>query len=203
MSAVAPPPVQLSSSATSKVARDHVDHRPHEDAPRHRSRSFLGALAAFGAASALAAGIGSAVMRPKAFGWYRALKKPSFTPPDQVFGVVWPALYTMSSASAARVWQRRQAPRAKTALGLWGAQLGFNAAWTPLFFGARRPKAAFADLLATAGALAGYTAAARRVDRKAAWLMAPYLGWLAFAGLINATIIRQNRGVRGWLLTRG
>ena len=73
-----------------------------------------------------------------------------------------------------------------------GGQLAANAAWTPLFFGARRPGPAMVDLLAQFGLTAAYTAATARVDRPAAALMAPYLGWTAFAGVLNEEILRRN-----------
>lgn len=127
--------------------------------------------------------------------WYRTLDKPAFNPPDWVFGPVWSVLYALIATSGYRVWRARddRQPRTRSAaLALWAAQLGLNAAWTPIFFGARRPRLALADLGALIAAVGGYTMLARKVDRPAAMLMAPYLAWLTFAGVINEEIVRRN-----------
>jgi tryptophan-rich sensory protein len=62
-----------------------------------------------------------------------------------------------------------------------------------LFFGARKPVVALGDISLMLTAIAAYTAAARKVDRPAAWLMTPYLMWVAFATILNAEIVRLNR----------
>ena len=121
--------------------------------------------------------------------WYDALDKPPFNPPDAVFPIVWTTLYALMVVSAYRVWRGGHHTRALT---LWALQLVFNAIWNPLFFGAKQPAIAMADLLALLAALAAYTRAAARTDRPAAALMIPYLAWVAFAGAINFEIVRRN-----------
>ncbi|AKT38940.1 TspO/MBR family protein [Chondromyces crocatus] len=154
-------------------------------------RSLL-SLAVFGGLTAAAAVVGSRVTRPKRDVWYRALRKPVFQPPPVVFPIVWTGLYALMAISANRVaWAPKSADRS-AALALWAAQLGLNAAWTPLFFGKHRPQLALADMTALIGTVSAYTAVAQRVDAKAPLLMAPYLGWLGLAGAINAEIIRKN-----------
>ncbi|HET9612238.1 MAG TPA: TspO/MBR family protein [Acidimicrobiales bacterium] len=164
----------------------------HGDAGRPRQWV---ALAGFGAVVAAAA-VGGALVgprRPETMRWYRSLAKPPFQPPAAVFGPVWTGLYAAIAVSGWRVWRRPDGPERTRALRLWGAQMAANAAWTPLFFGARRPGLALGDLTAQLSSTAGYTASAARVDGPAAALMAPYLGWTAFAGLLNAEILRRNR----------
>lgn len=147
------------------------------------------AAAAFGGATAAAAVLGSRFNPSGETGrWYDSLDKPSFTPPDAVFPVVWTTLYALMAVSAFRVWRTGE----RRALGWWGAQLALNAAWSPIFFGARSPGVAMADLVALFVSLAGYTNEARKVDKPAAWMMAPYLFWIAFAGALNAEIVRRN-----------
>jgi tryptophan-rich sensory protein len=153
----------------------------------------LFALASFAAVTALTSLLGArSVRRAPRKAWYRAVRKPKQTPPDWVFGAVWPVLYGLSALSAYRTWQRRDVPGAKSALALWGTQQAFNAAWTPLFFGQRRAKAALVDLGLTVASLAAYVARTARIDRTAAVLMAPYLAWLGFASTLNAGVIRKN-----------
>jgi tryptophan-rich sensory protein len=153
------------------------------------------ALAGFGAAVIAAALTGARVGpdRRETARWYRQLKKPAFTPPGATFPVVWSVLYTLMAASAYRVWRQEAGPARSRALALWGAQLASNAAWSPLFFWAHRPRAALADLTVLLAALAAYTRESARVDRGAAWMVAPYLAWGIFAGVLNAEIVRRNR----------
>jgi tryptophan-rich sensory protein len=151
------------------------------------------ALAGFGALTAGAAALGartsgSARIRP----WYRALSKPRWQPPASAFPPVWTTLYGLMSLSAWRVWKREIGPGRRSALRWWGAQLALNAAWSPLFFGLRRPRLALADAVLLALAVGGYARASRRVDRSAAWLVVPYLAWSGFAAVLNAEIVRRN-----------
>ena len=124
--------------------------------------------------------------------WFKRLNKPSYQPPDKVFGPVWSLLYPTVAWSGYRTFRAApSAPRSR-ALALWGTQLGLNAAWSPLFFGLRRPKASLADSALLLAAALGYAQQARRVDKAAALAVLPYLGWLGFATLLNAGIVRRN-----------
>lgn len=69
--------------------------------------------------------------------WFMALEKPAFNPPGWLFGPVWISLYTLMAISAWRVWRRGaiDGVAVRGALGVFGVQLLFNAAWTPTFFG--------------------------------------------------------------------
>jgi benzodiazapine receptor len=62
-----------------------------------------------------------------------------------------------------------------------------------VFFGAHRPRLAMATLSANHASLGAYALAAAKVDKTAAWMVAPYLGWITFAGVLNASIVRKNR----------
>ena len=124
--------------------------------------------------------------------WYRELEKPPFNPPDAVFAPVWTTLYALIALSGLRVWSRDAGRERSRALTLWGAQLTLNSGWSPLFFGAKKPAFALADIVLMLAAIAAYTAATSRVDKPAAWLMSPYLAWVAFATVLNAEIVRLN-----------
>lgn len=167
-------------------------------AARQAREADLLPLAKFLAATAAAAAIGAQFSPraggPRTRGWYARLHKARGTPPSSAFPVVWTALYATSAVSVWRVWKQPPSRARTQALGLWALQLAFNAAWTPLFFGARRPRTAMADLLALLGTLAVYTNTARRVDRSAAWLTAPYLAWVGYAGYLNGGIVAKNEG---------
>lgn len=152
-------------------------------------------LPVFAGATFLAAALGGFITsRRRNRVWYRLLTKPGFTPPDRAFSLVWPVLYGLSAISAWRVARTPASPLRSKALALWGTQLACNAAWSPLFFGWHAPRAALVDLAANYASLGAYALAARDVDPAAAYLVAPYLGWLTFAGALNTSIIAKNDG---------
>lgn len=153
-----------------------------------RRRDWLG-LAGFGALTAAAASVG-ALFKPDA--WYRKLKKPWYQPPSWVFPVVWTGLYSMIAVSGYRVWRTPPSPARTRALALWGTQLGFNAAWSYLFFGRHDPKTALIDIGLLQTSVTAYANAAAEVDPAARWMMMPYQGWIGFATTLNANIARRN-----------
>jgi tryptophan-rich sensory protein len=79
------------------------------------------------------------------------------------------------------------------ALGVYAVQLVLNAAWSALFFGLRRPDLAFFNLIALWLSIAAMIALYAPIDATAAWMLAPYLAWVAFAGVLNYTIWQMNR----------
>jgi len=155
------------------------------------SRSLL-AFAGFGLATAGAAWYGSRYSRGKRDGWYRNLRKPSFTPPENVFPIAWTALYTLIAYSGWRVWSAAPSYRRDQALRLWISQLAANAQWSKLLFRQRSPMLALADIFALEASIIGYIAAAHKVDRAAAYAFVPYAAWVAFATVLNAEILRLN-----------
>ena len=126
-----------------------------------RKGSLL-ALAGFGLVTAGAAWYGSRYSRGNRDGWYRNLRKPSFTPPDKVFPVVWTSLYALIAYSGWRVWSSAPSRDRDNALRLWISQLAANAQWSKLFFGQHRPAAALADVFALEGSIIAYISASTK-----------------------------------------
>jgi benzodiazapine receptor len=139
-----------------------------------------------------AAGLGSLFTRPAIEGWYASLPKPSWTPPNWVFGPVWSALYLSMAIAAWLVWRRGGFPGAKLPLALFAAQLALNVAWTVVFFGLRTPGAAFAEIVFLWLFILATAIAFWPISRVAAWLMLPYLLWVTYAAGLNFSIWRLN-----------
>ncbi len=151
------------------------------------------ALAGFGLVTAGAAWYGSRYSaKASRDSWYRQLDKPSFTPPDAVFPVVWTSLYALMAWSGWRVWCASPSRQRSAALRLWISQLAANANWSKVFFGDRRPGLALADVIALKGMIASYILMARKVDGAAANAFIPYAAWVAYATVLNAEIARRN-----------
>jgi translocator protein len=159
---------------------------------KNTSRSLL-ALAGFGAAAAAAALYGTRYSRDaERNSWYRNLEKPSFTPPEKIYPIVWTALYALMAWSGWRVWCAAPSRHRDAALRLWISQLVANAQWSKFFFGEHSPKMALADSLALEKMIVSYIKRAAKVDRAAAGAFVPYAAWVAFATVLNAEIARLN-----------
>ncbi|GAA2214369.1 tryptophan-rich sensory protein [Nonomuraea monospora] len=125
--------------------------------------------------------------------WYKRLRKPSWQPPSQAFPLVWTPLYGLIAYGGARALdQEPGAERDAMARALAG-NLVLNAAWPALFFRAKAPRLALAELLLLNASNVVLIRRALRADRTAGLLLLPYAAWTAFATALNASIARRNR----------
>jgi translocator protein len=136
--------------------------------------------------------LGASVTATSVRTWYAALAKPSFTPPDWVFGPVWTALYLMMATAAWRVWRAADRDTTRGPLTLFALQLALNLGWSVVFFGLHKIGAAVATIFVLDVGVIVTTLAFRTVDRAAALLMLPYLAWAGFATVLNIAIWRLN-----------
>jgi benzodiazapine receptor len=121
--------------------------------------------------------------------WYQTLNKPSWNPPNEIFGPVWTLLYLGMAVAAWLVWKRGGQGHA---LRLYVVQLALNAAWTPVFFGAHQLGAAFIVIVCMWIAIFLTQRAFQAVSRPAGLLLVPYLAWVTFASVLNFTLWRLN-----------
>jgi len=151
-----------------------------------RSLAYLGvAIVVVAAASVL----GSTTTAPGLKGWYQALRKPWFNPPMWVFPVAWTTLFALMAFGFWRVLRRTEAvPERGRAIAAFFVQLACNVGWSFAFFGSRSVGAGLfvAGLLVLS--VGGMFATFRKVDPLAGWLQFPYLAWVSFAFILNATI---------------
>lgn len=124
--------------------------------------------------------------------WYADLHKPAWNPPNWIFAPVWSALYIMMAISAWLIWKRGGFSCQRVALSLFLLQLVFNALWSPLFFGLRNPVLGLVDIALLWLALLFTTFAFWKVHALAGALLAPYVAWVSFAGVLNFTLWRLN-----------
>lgn len=159
------------------------------------SRNRIADLVALALFVALCLGIGAlgaAVTAGSVKTWYAELVKPSFNPPDKVFGPVWTILYVMMGVAAWRVWRAADRDTTRGPLTLFALQLALNLGWSVVFFGLQKIGAAVATIVVLDVAVIVTTLAFRSVDRLAGLLMLPYLAWVAFATVLNIAIWRLN-----------
>ena len=125
--------------------------------------------------------------------WYSSLNKPFFSPPNWLFGPVWTLLYLFMGISLYLIWQQGvQKKKIKTALKYFFIQLALNFVWTPIFFGLKSPALALIVIIAMLVFIVLTIKKFYPINNWAAYLLIPYLAWVSFATILNASIVLLN-----------
>lgn len=119
------------------------------------------------------------------------LEKSAMEPPKSAYSVLWPALFSVMTLSALRIWNAPSGPDRTRALSLWGGLQGLNALW--MWLSPRQRLLQVGAALSTVAATMLYARAAEKVDEKSARLVAPYAGWVSFANLLTGQLWVRNR----------
>jgi len=157
-----------------------------------RARSLAADTAAF-AAPLVVGAVGSLPTARAIPTWYRGLDKPSWNPPDRVFGPVWTTLYALMGVALLLVRREARDPNTDRAQALFGLQLALNLAWSFVFFGGRSVRGGVVVIALLWLSILATIAQFSRVRPIAALLLVPYLGWVSFASILNAEIARLQR----------
>lgn len=134
--------------------------------------------------------LGSAVTTPSITTWYQTLIKPSFNPPNYLFGPVWTILFTLMGISSYLVWKKQK--KIKTPLKIYTVQLILNFLWSYLFFGLHRPDLAFFEIIFLWIFILLTIKSFYKVEKVAAYLLIPYVFWVSFAAFLNYSIVILN-----------
>jgi tryptophan-rich sensory protein len=124
--------------------------------------------------------------------WFQTLIQPSFQPPNWLFGPAWTLLYALMGIAAAWIWKKRKNKKARIALGIYGVQLFLNFIWSIIFFGLHSPFWALIDVVLLWGLIMWMIMKFYVIDKKAGWILIPYLAWVTFATVLNFAIWRLN-----------
>jgi len=121
--------------------------------------------------------------------WYPTLVKPSFNPPAWVFGPVWTVLYIMMGVAAYLLWRQGiNVVGVRVALAVFVIQLALNALWSILFFGMHSPGWALFEIVVLWFAIGVTIRLFWNVVPAAGALLLPYLAWVSFATVLNASL---------------
>lgn len=125
-------------------------------------------------------------------GWYKFLDKPTFAPPNWVFGPVWTVLYTLIGISFYRTMQIKDKQRGSI-IKTFLVHLFLNAIWSPIFFGFKNLGFAFIVIVLMVVSLLVLMARLFRKDKLATYLLVPYAIWISFASVLNFSIWQLNK----------
>jgi translocator protein len=125
--------------------------------------------------------------------WYRNLKKPSWQPPDWLFGPAWTIILGLAAWAAVLAWKGATDDAGRMAIIiLYAVNFVFHFAWSPIFFTVKRPDWALIEVPFLWGSVLAMCIALREFSVLASWLIVPYLIWVSFAALLNWKIVRLN-----------
>jgi tryptophan-rich sensory protein len=124
--------------------------------------------------------------------WYAALNKPSFNPPNRIFGPVWIFLYILMGISFYLIWINSDSGNFGLLLSLFIFQLVLNSFWTIIFFGLKSPGFAFVEIVVLWVAILVCIILFFQVSKISSFLLIPYLLWVTFAAILNFAIWKLN-----------
>lgn len=157
-----------------------------------RSASFLIVAGVLGVSAIVGRRNAPDPSHPSTRRWYKRLDKPAYTPPDAVFGIVWPILETGLAVGGYRLLRQPPSNPRNVAVGLWLLNTAMIGGWTQLFFRKRKLGSSTIVSGAMIASGAAYVAAAAKVDRTAAATGAPFVAWLGFATVLAERIWAKN-----------
>ena len=141
----------------------------------------------------IAGAIGAFFTAPAIPTWYASLVKPSFSPPNYLFGPVWTLLYLLMGIALYRVWSKTpENPAARAAALLFIVHLALNTLWSILFFGLHSPALALLDIIVLLILIIVLIKKFFAQDHLAAYLLIPYLLWVGFATALNFAVWQLN-----------
>ncbi|MEO7431386.1 MAG: TspO/MBR family protein [Dokdonella sp.] len=142
-------------------------------------------------AAAAASGFGALATDLSA--WYYALQKPSWQPPDWLFGPVWTTIFALAALSGLLAWRRApDATSRRRMLIVFAANVVLNVVWSVLFFRMHRPDFALYEVSLLWSSIVTLMVLMWNYSRTSSLLLTPYLVWVSFASILNLAIIRLN-----------
>jgi tryptophan-rich sensory protein len=126
--------------------------------------------------------------------WYATLNRPSFAPPNWIFGPVWTTLYVLMGISLFLVWKQPAGKARNLAIMIFFLQLLLNFAWSFVFFHFNRIGLALVEIIALWISILWMLVSFYRIKPAAAWINIPYILWVTFAAVLNAGFYFLNRG---------
>ena len=125
--------------------------------------------------------------------WYRALRKPSWNPPDWAFGPAWTIILGLAAWAGVLAWTNAPDAAARALVAtLYAVNIVLHMLWSPLFFNLKRPDWALIEVPFLWLSILALIVGVSPISALAGWLLAPYLLWVAFAAYLNWVIVRMN-----------
>lgn len=139
-----------------------------------------------------AGGIGSLATYSNIPTWYAELIKPTFNPPNWIFGPVWTILYILIGISLYLIWTTKTKRNKQNAYIVFGAQLVLNALWSIVFFGMHSLIGGSVVVILLWASIIANIKLFWPISKPAAWMLVPYLAWVSFASILTFSVASLN-----------
>jgi tryptophan-rich sensory protein len=124
--------------------------------------------------------------------WYQQLTKPSWQPPDWLFGPAWTLIFALAALSAVEAWRGATGSSRSLLVGLFCLNGFLNVLWSLLFFRLQRPDLALYEVVLLWLSILWLILVLPRYSVRASRLLFPYLLWVSFAAILNLAVVRLN-----------
>lgn len=115
--------------------------------------------------------------------WYETIK-PSITPPNWVFPIVWNILFFLIALSLYFSWVKAKDKKSKLVI-VFGINFLFNTLWSLFFFTLKNPILAFYEIILLWLSIFLMISATYKINKTSCYFLIPYLLWVSFAGVLN------------------
>lgn len=119
--------------------------------------------------------------------WYKSIR-PTITPPNWVFPIVWNILFFLIAISFYLAWMKSGKKQKIKITIVFGINLLLNVIWSFLFFSLQNPIFAFFDLIVFWLSIMAMILVTWKINKTSSYLLIPYLLWVSFAGILNYLI---------------
>jgi tryptophan-rich sensory protein len=151
------------------------------------------AVAALAAAAVAALGVSATDLGP----WYYGLRKPSWQPPDWLFGPAWTLIYALVAMAGVFAWRGARDGRLRAKIiTFFGANALVNVLWSELFFHFQRPDLALGEVVVFWLSILALIFVVQPASSTASLLLVPYIAWVTFAAALNLAVVRLNAPFR-------
>ena len=142
--------------------------------------------------SLLIGGISGIATSGEINGWYMGLNKPTFNPPNWVFGPVWTILYILMGVSFFLIWNLPPSKNRSKAMLIFMTQMTLNFFWSFLFFKFKVMGWAFVEIVILWLLIIWTISLFYKLKKSAGLLNVPYLLWVTFASTLNLAYFLLN-----------
>ena len=125
--------------------------------------------------------------------WYATLNRPSFNPPNWIFGPVWTTLYILMGISFFLIWKQEASKVRNRAILIFLLQLLLNFAWSFIFFYFNMIGLALVEIILLWISIVMMLVVFYKIKPIASYINIPYLLWVTFATVLNASYYILNR----------
>jgi tryptophan-rich sensory protein len=126
--------------------------------------------------------------------WYQNLRKPTWNPPNWVFGPAWTIILGLAAWAGVDAWDNANDPDSQTLiLALFGVNIVLHMLWSPLFFNLQRPDWALIEVPFLWLSILSLIIGLAPLSQISTWALLPYLLWVTFAAFLNLVIVRMNQ----------